>query len=161
MQTEKDFEPYGPLTPLFSLDGYHTIARVVSISDGDSIVATFPMPLPLPLSAAAPVYKFHIRLDGIDTPEMHGGGEAAINARNRLVQLITGLSLSDTSLLTKKYIQNLFTNNVYLVRLECKKYDKYGRVLADVYKPTHDRVSFSQVLLDEGLAKEYHGGKKL
>ena len=158
MQTEKDFQQYGPSTALFSLDGYHTIARVVGISDGDSIVATLPLPLP---SAGAPVYKFHIRLDGIDTPEMHGGGEAAVNARNRLVQLITGLPLSDTALLTKKHIQDLLTNHVYLVRLECKKFDKYGRVLADVFKPTHDRVSFSQVLLDEGLAKEYHGGKKL
>ena len=157
MQTEKDFEQYGPSTALFSLDGYHTIARVVGISDGDSIVVT--MPLPLPLSAAAPVYKFHIRLDGIDTPEMHGGSEAAVNARNRLAQLITGLPLHDTALLTKKHIQNLLTNQVYLVRLECKKYDKYGRVLADVFKP-HEHTSFSQVLLDEGLAKEYHGGKK-
>jgi endonuclease YncB( thermonuclease family) len=157
MQTEKDFERYGPLTPTFNLDGYTTMARVVGISDGDSIVVTLPLPLP---SAVAPyVYKFHIRLDGIDTPEIHGGGEAAINARNRLLQLITGMPLGDFALLTKKHIQNLLTNHVYLVRLECGNFDKYGRVLANVFKP-HEHTSFSQVLLDEGLAKEYHGGKK-
>jgi endonuclease YncB( thermonuclease family) len=156
MQTEKDFEQYGPSTPTFNFDGYHTIARVVGLSDGDSIVVTLPLPLP----AAAPyVYKFHIRLDGIDTPEMYGGGEAAIKARNRLLQLITGLPLSDFALLTKKHIQNLLTNHVYLIRLECGNFDKYGRVLANVFKP-NEHTSFSQVLLDEGLAKEYHGGKK-
>jgi endonuclease YncB( thermonuclease family) len=156
MQTEKDFEQYGPSTPAFNFDGYHTIARVVGISDGDSIIVT----LPLPTRSAAPcVYKFHIRLDGIDTPEMRGGGEAAINARNRLLQLITGVPLSDTDLLTKKHIQNLLSNEVHLVRLECGDFDKYGRVLANVFKP-HEHMSFSQILLDEGLAKEYHGGKK-
>jgi endonuclease YncB( thermonuclease family) len=52
------------------------------------------------------------------------------------------------------------TNNVYLVWLKCHKFDKYGRVLADIYRSSEHGVSFSQILLAEGLAKEYHGGKK-
>ena len=149
-----DFKNYGPHTPCFSFEGYNTYARVVGMYDGDTITVTFPLPLTNPPC----VYKFHIRLDGIDTPEIRGGGQAAVVSRDRLFNLITDIPPLPN--MTKKDIQTMLTDNVYLVWLECHKFDKYGRILADIYRSRDHDKSFSQILMTEGLAKEYHGGKK-
>jgi endonuclease YncB( thermonuclease family) len=136
----------GKETPFFSLKGHECQARVVSVYDGDTVTVV--------MELAKQFWKFKVRLAGIDTCEMKSKDlyiqNKAKEARNRLVELITGSK--DTS---------DFETDEYLVWVNCKEMDKYGRVLADLYVPTKDSRSFSEVLLEEGLAYEYNGQTKL
>lgn len=83
----------------------------------------------------------NVRINGIDTPELHGKCEKersmAQRARQELVSLIAD----------KK------------VRLYNVRYEKYaGRVLADV--ETIDGVKISDYLIEKGFARTYHGEKR-
>lgn len=56
-----------------------------------------------------------------------------------------------------KLIQNM---NIYGVYIECKEYDKYGRLLANVYTlDKHELIS--DILIKEKLSYHYDGNKKL
>jgi endonuclease YncB( thermonuclease family) len=52
---------------------------------------------------------------------------------------------------------------VCIVFIKCYEFDKYGRLLADVYINYNDinSKSISEILLNENLAYKYDGGKKL
>lgn len=116
----------------FTID-LSTYARVVNVHDGDTITVVFKF--------AGVFQKFSVRLDGIDTAELHGElSDMALRARDRLIELISQ------------------TNQI--VWLDCKGLDKYGRVLADV-RDSNRNICFSKALLDEHLAYEYHGKTKL
>ena len=110
-------------------------ARVMSVYDGDTF------------TAEADVWPGHtietrVRISGVDTPEVGGRSkcdreqQAGVRARTRLSEL---LNAGDVLL---KEVRN----------------DKYaGRVLARVVAGGLD---VANVLLAEGLAREYHGGKR-
>jgi endonuclease YncB( thermonuclease family) len=139
------FQPYGKHTPIFSLKGLQTYARVVSIHDGDTLTAVFPF--------CEKYYKFTIRLMGIDTCEMKSKNaqikELADKARDRLVSLITGKSRYD------------FENQVCIVQLSCHEFDKYGRLLCDIFSTMQPYTSVADVLLIEKLAYVYNGDSRL
>jgi endonuclease YncB( thermonuclease family) len=78
----------------------------------------------------------------------------ATNARKRLFELVTKQTSSDLS-------DKFLSDNVYLVYIKCKDFDKYGRLLGDVYKTDEDDISFSEILMEEKLAYFYDGKKKL
>jgi endonuclease YncB( thermonuclease family) len=142
MNTEESFRNHGINTPELVLNGIKTLARVVKVIDGDTITVVIPL--------FDSFYKYNIRILGIDAPELHSTNvilkELALKARNRLVELIGDGSDFET--------------NVHLVYLECKEYDKYGRLLCDVY--TREKTTLlSNVLLNEKLAYEYSGKRKL
>ena len=77
------FKNYGIKTPRFSLNNLKTYGRLVDIIDGDS------------LSIILPIYdnyfKFNVRLNGIDTSELHSDNSDlrhfAENTKNELVKL--------------------------------------------------------------------------
>ena len=46
-----------------------------------------------------------------------------------------------------------------MVKIECFDFDKYGRLLVIVWNMV-DEKSINQIMLDEGYAKVYDGGKK-
>jgi endonuclease YncB( thermonuclease family) len=105
--------------------------KVIKVYDGDTItVATM-------LYEVA--YRFSVRLNGIDTPEIKGGSaqekERAVLARDEL-----------SSRLMNK-----------IVTLKNVSTEKYGRVLADVYL---EDECINQWMIQQGHAKEYHGGHK-
>lgn len=104
---------------------------VIKVYDGDTITIASKLPY-----YGSPLYRFSVRLAGIDTPEMHGPHvERAILARNTLSNLI----------LNKKVkLQNVCT-------------EKYGRLLADVYL---DDTHVNKWMLDHKHAVPYFGGKK-
>jgi len=150
------FKNYGLKTPRFTLNNLKTYGRLVDIIDGDS------------LSIILPIYdnyfKFNVRLNGIDTSELHSDNSDlrhfAENAKNELVKLIT---LSDN--LTKNEIREVLDKKLTIVWVECLEFDKYGRLLANVYclnqKTNNYDICLSQYLLDNKWAYEYNGGKKL
>lgn len=108
--------------------------KVIKVYDGDTITVAAKLPY-----SSSPVYRFHVRLAGIDTPEMKGHGEAekaiAIQSRDVLHSLIYGKVIT---------LKNL-------------KSEKYGRILADVY---YKNIHVNQWLLDNHYAVKYDGGKK-
>jgi len=111
--------------------------RVIKVYDADTITITSKMPY-----EDSPLYRFSVRLKGIDAPEIKGKGvtddekEAAKNARDFL-----------STLILNKY-----------VRLENIENEKYGRILADVY---YGEIHLNELLLKERYAVEYDGGTKL
>ena len=108
-------------------------ATVISVHDGDT------MTLNLNLGFEVQ-FKLVVRLMGIDTPELSGKTKAAaIRSRDRLRDLVAGGAVT--------------------VRTFKDSQEKYGRYLADVYVPGVEK-SVNQILVDEGLAVPYFGGRK-
>jgi len=112
-----------------------TNGQVIKVYDGD----TFTLAAYLPYNES-PLYRFSVRLRGIDTPEIKGGTEeeksAAVLARTELSNMIMNKSVVLTNIGT----------------------EKYGRILADVYV---EGVHVNQHMLDTKLALPYDGGLKI
>lgn len=108
--------------------------KVIKVYDGDTITIAAKLP-----NTNGPVYRFSVRLDGIDTPEIKGKSvaerELAKQARDVLHELIYG-----------KVIELRNVTN-----------EKYGRILADVYIGD---TNVNQWLVSENFAVLYDGGKK-
>ena len=85
--------------------------KVIKVYDGDTITIASRVPG----FYHSPIYKFSVRLNGIDTPEMKGENEEekeiAVKARDALSERIMGKE----------------------IRLENVQTEKYGRLLCEVY----------------------------
>lgn len=107
---------------------------VIKVYDGDTITIAAHIPIP-----DSPLYRFSVRLLGIDCAEIKGKTvaekEIATKARSAL----------STKILNKT------------VQLKNVSLEKYGRLLADVYL---DGVHLNQWMLDNGHAVAYDGGTK-
>lgn len=102
--------------------------KVIKVYDGDTIT--------LGTILDNKAYRFSVRLRGIDCPEMRGPHQdQAKNARNELYNLV-------------------FHKMVTLQQIE---YDKYGRILADVYI---DSIHVNEWMIQKNLAVPYFGGKR-
>lgn len=148
----------------FSLAGKVLPGMVVSVYDGDTMTVALPV--------FGEVYRFTVRVAGIDTPEIKSKSAdlraKAVRARNRVLQLIglKGVGLEDP--LTKKEIEGRLEKERPLVEVACKEWDKYGRLMAEVRPLEYDRTtgvvrgpSVAEVLIAEKLAYAYGGETKL
>ena len=109
------------------------IGKVIKVYDGDSItIAAKPY-------ENYPIYRFSIRLSGIDTPELRTRNENekkhAIIARDALSEKILD------KIVTLKNVES----------------EKYGRVLADVYLGDEN---INEWLINQNFAVKYDGGTK-
>lgn len=108
--------------------------QVIKVYDGDTITIATRLPY-----KDSPLYRFPIRLKGIDTAEIKSKNEnekkLAIVARDALSELI----LHNTVVI--KNIEN----------------EKYGRILADVYL---GEVCINEWMIEKGYAVKYDGGTK-
>lgn len=158
----KNFENYGIHTPYFTLCNLNTIGRLVDVIDGDSLSIVLPI--------FDNYYRYNVRLNGIDTCELKSKQEEtkkkALKARISILNLVTNNNYSEH--LTKKEIQNILDENIILLWVECLEFDKYGRLLANVYQfdklnmtKLENSNSFSEYLLQNKLAYEYTGKTKL
>ena len=111
-----------------------TEGEVISVYDGDTITIVSKLPY-----EASPLYRFSVRLAGIDCAEIKGKTEK----ERELAQE------------AKNALQKLILNKV--VSLKNLKNEKYGRVLADVYLGD---LHLNKWMLDNNYAVEYSGGKK-
>ena len=123
-----------------------TQGYVIKVYDGDTITIATKLPY-----VESPLYRFSVRLNGIDCPEIKGK-----NALEKQVAHYAKMYVSDKVLHKTIYLDNVKT-------------EKYGRVLADVYinpilqaarQEQRQNESLSQMLLRNGLAIEYDGGTK-
>ena len=155
--------------PLFSLNGLKIYARLVDIIDGDSMKVILPI-------FGEHYFRFNVRLDGIDTSELKSKDETnkerGLVARNTVFEVLTNTKIQETD--TRTYIKEFLNTNIILVWIECLDFDKYGRLLANVFKVTNplgvldtfdtlviDQQSISEYLLNHNLAYSYKGKTKL
>jgi len=121
----KDCHPFVP--PIYS-------GQVIKVYDGDTITIASKLPYSNSL-----LYRFSVRLNGIDTPEIKGKNEdekkSAQIAKHALEDLILH--------------KNVILKNT--------KTEKYGRILADVYL---EDLHLNQWMLDNKYAVLYDGGTK-
>ena len=101
-------------------------------------------------------------MNGIDTCEIKSKNDEnkkhALLARNRLFNLITNQTL-DKYDCKRLDIRKILNSNVYLVKIDISGFDKYGRLLADLYD--FNDKNLSKILIEEKLAYEYDGKTKL
>lgn len=158
----EEFANYGINTPHFTLCNVNLVGRLVDVIDGDSLSIILPI--------FNKYYRYNIRLNGIDTCEMKSKNEEtkkkALKARISILNLVTNENYSE--ILTKKEIKNILDKNIILVWVECLEFDKYGRLLANVYQfdnlnmtKLDNSSSFSEYLLQNKLAYKYAGKTKL
>ena len=121
-------------TPYFSFDKKEYLCKCVDVYDGDTITVVF-KPYP-----NVPIYKYSIRLLGIDTPE--------IRTKN-LDEKKKGIEVRD--ILREKILGKIIT-------IKCGKFDKYGRLLANIFDEGGQHIN--KWLVDNKYAYEYFGGTK-
>ena len=112
---------------------YHYKAKLVRVIDGDTIDVDIDLGFDVWLK------KQRIRLAGIDAPECR--------TRNKLEKTL--------GLAAKERLTELCSAEM---QLESLGTGKFGRILG--IPKTSDGASICQILIDEGHAVEYSGGKK-
>jgi endonuclease YncB( thermonuclease family) len=110
--------------------------QVIKVYDGDTITIAAYMPY---ADGASPLFRFSVRLNGIDTPEIKGHSEEEKKAAKQ-----------SRSVLNDKLMHHVVT-------LKNVQTEKYGRILADVYLGD---LHVNQWMLDNNYAVKYDGGKK-
>jgi endonuclease YncB( thermonuclease family) len=131
-----------PTPPVVVVDYKDTVSfvpniqsgHVIKVYDGDTITIASKLPY-----ADSPLYRFSVRLRGIDCPEIHGKTEdekaRALCARKEMERLV---------LQKQVVLKNIGT-------------EKYGRLLADVYI---NDLHVNAHMLQKGLALPYTGKTK-
>ena len=110
-----------------------TYGKVIKVYDGDTItIVSQPY-------KNQPVFRFTLRLRGIDAPELRSRDPEEKIAGKKVQQNLSNLILS-------KYVH---ISNIGI--------DKYGRILCDVYL---DDLLVNKWLIDNHYAIEYNGGTK-
>jgi endonuclease YncB( thermonuclease family) len=145
--------------PEFSLAGKTLPAKVVSCYDGDTFHAV--------LQLEGNFWKFNCRVSGYDTPEMKPPKNKsdrdvekarAVKAKQALLSHVcSDIKQMDISM-TNAELDACVKANTRIIEMECKEFDKYGRVLVDVLLPEGGRVSTWMV--EKGYGYVYGGGTK-
>jgi endonuclease YncB( thermonuclease family) len=108
---------------------------VIKVYDGDTITIASKLPYP-----ESPIYRFSVRLNGIDCPEIKGKDENEKECAKIAKEEMTKLAFKQ--IVTLKNVQT----------------EKYGRLLADVYVKD---INLNKHLLEQRLAVKYDGGTKI
>lgn len=128
----------------FTLKGWRTYARVVNCHDGDTVNVVMPLNID-----ATRLFRLRCRLQGIDAPELPS--VEGYDCRSALVSMLTDTSVrADPGFRDEEY----FSQTKAMVWLECGDFDKYGRLLAVLYKSRHQTVSMNEILVREGFAEK-------
>lgn len=108
--------------------------KVVKVYDGDTITIATKLPF-----ENSPIYRFSVRLAGIDSPE--------IKAKTNIEKIM--------AIKSQHGLEKIVLDKV--VKLKNISFEKYGRILADVYVGD---LFVNQWMIDNKLAVVYDGGKK-
>ena len=111
-----------------------TCGKVIKVYDGDTITVAAYLP-----ESNKQVYKFSVRLRGIDSAEIRGS-----SATEKKHAIVARDALSERILDKYVNIKNVST-------------EKYGRLLADVY---FEGTNMNKWMVSNNYAVEYDGGTK-
>tara|TARA_Y100001937_G_C7023460_1_gene286588 strand:+ start:65 stop:439 length:375 start_codon:yes stop_codon:yes gene_type:complete len=120
----------------------YRIKEIVHFVDGD----TFDCVIDLGFDIA---HKIRVRMYGINTPESRTRDleekERGLASKRKLIEYLTGSEQMDSSLV-----------------LQTRRRGKYGRWLGVVVKHYEDdtKIDINQMMVDEGYAVPYFGGKR-
>ena len=142
----------------YSISGLKSYCRVLDIYDGDTIIVA--------LQVHDNCYKYTVRMLGIDTCELNSKNIniklRAIKARNTLIEyIIKPTEPIDVTKYNKQTIKDIFAKNIYLVWIECSFFEKYGRLLANVYINHDDKYTLAEKIINIKLGYYYDGNKKM
>jgi len=151
-------------TKEFSLAGLTLTAKVVNVYDGDTIYCVVKCP-----NMGNEMTKINCRLLHIDSPEICPKNisdnnikmkeiESAIKSRNYLIERVT--DQKTTANMTKKDIKELCSKSRKLVTIKCFEFDKYGRLLIEIYDNSCDNKSINMEMIEGKYAVAYDGGTK-
>ncbi len=127
--------------PYFTFNGKFFYAKPCHIYDGDTFSIIF--------EYGNEIIKYKCRCMGYDTAEM----KPKLNVENRdqIIQKAHSAKNRLTELLQK--------HPSGLVKVECLNFDKYGRILINVWNMV-DNKSINEIMIEEGHGKAYSGGTK-
>jgi micrococcal nuclease len=108
---------------------------VIKVYDGDTITIASKLPY-----ISSPLYRFSVRLNGIDCPEIKSKDE----------------NEKQCAQIAKKEMSDLILNKI--VTLKNVQTEKYGRILADVYIGD---LHLNNHMIEKRLAISYDGGTKI
>jgi endonuclease YncB( thermonuclease family) len=108
---------------------------VIKVYDGDTITIASKLPY-----NESPLYRFSVRLAGIDCPEIKGKND----------------NEKECAQIAKKELSDLILHKI--VSLKNVETEKYGRILADVYL---EDLHLNSHMIEKRLAVTYDGGTKL
>tara|TARA_Y100000389_G_scaffold54228_1_gene50091 strand:+ start:9526 stop:9942 length:417 start_codon:yes stop_codon:yes gene_type:complete len=131
-----DWENYNNKTPLFSLEGTFVPGKIVDVYDGDTVKIV------LELSINSEYFRWNCRLSGINTPE--------IRTRN--------LKEKEFGLLVRDKLKERIEDKILLIK--CGEFDKYGRLLVEIFENSGELFSINNWLIENKYAKPYDGGTK-
>ena len=126
-------------TDLLSFENKEFEAKIVYVYDGDTIHVVF--------KVFNDYYRWNCRIMGVDTPELRTKNEKE----------------KQKGYMVRDKVKENFLNKI--VKIKCYNFDKYGRLLIDVYLPKNIPDKKNITLLSEWLitndyAYSYDGGTK-
>lgn len=126
-------------TNLMTLEGQEFMAKIVYIYDGDTMHVVF--------KVFGEYYRWNCRIMGVDTPELRTKNEQ---------EKVHGYKVRDE-------LRQHFGDKI--VKIKCSEFDKYGRLLIDIYVPSDvpnpkNNLMLSNWLIDNKYAYAYDGGTK-
>lgn len=128
-------------TPMFSLENKIKLCKVVNVYDGDTCKVVFKLNNEL--------CRWNVRMTGYDTPEMR----PPRSQPNRDEEI-------RAAKLAKQFLISKIMNINQLVYIQCGKFDKYGRLLGEIFLSENSTKSINQLMIEEGHGYAYDGGKK-
>lgn len=128
-------------TPEFSLKDRYKLCKVVNIYDGDTCKVVF--------SLNNELHKWNIRMAGYDTPEMRPSRSDPNRDAEKAAAIIS-----------RDYLKSLIMNENQLVYIKCGDFDKYGRLLGEIFINKGDETSVNQMMIDGEYGYQYGGGTK-
>lgn len=152
--------------PEFNLQGHIKVCKVVSVYDGDTIKVCF--------YHNNVINRWNIRLLGLDTPELRPSRKI-VNRDDEIKKAKGSRDYLKSILLTPDE-----NNQPKLFYLKCNDFDKYGRLLGEIFEynpilfqhndnqsggnlnmyPGLHPASINTHMIRQGHAKYYDGGKK-
>ena len=130
---------YDKKTPKFTLKNTCKICRIVDVYDGDTVRGVF--------ENNGKYNKWTIRMYGYDSPEMRPSRK--LENRDEI---------KAKAVEARDYLKSLILDkNIYL---HCLDFDKYGRVLANIYLEELGEKSVNDHMIEKGYGYSYFGGTK-
>ena len=127
--------------PYFNFNNKNFIAKPCNVYDGYTFSVIFDF--------KGELIKYRCRCYGYDTPEMR----PSLKNPNRLKEKELAYAAK------LRMIELVEAHPSKLIKIQCLKFDKYGRILIRAWNNVNDK-SINQIMVDEGHGKWYDGGKK-